>query len=52
MATSDVVVVMKTTHAQFIVTMNTNSLETLKFIVKEESGQGKMGNPDHQIAKV
>lgn len=52
---SDVVVAMvamKTTHAQFIVTMNTNSLETLKFIVKEESGRGKTGNPLHQIVKV
>ena len=32
--------IMKTTHARFIVTTNTNSLETLKFIAKEESGQG------------
>ena len=43
---------MKTTHAQFIVTMNTNALETLKFIVKEESGQGKMGKPLHQTAGI
>ena len=49
---SDVVVVMKTTHAQFIVTTNTNSLGTLTFTVKEESGQGKTGNPLHQIVKV
>ena len=39
---------MKTTHAQFIVTTTTNALETLKFIAKEESGQGKMGRPLHQ----
>ena len=43
---------MKTTHAQFIVTMNTNALETLKFIAKEESGQGKMGKPPHQTANI
>ena len=43
---------MKTTHAQFIVTMITNALETLKFIAKEESGQGKMGKPPHQTANI
>ena len=42
----------KTTHAQFIVTMNTNALETIKFIAKEESGQGKMGKPLHQTADI
>ena len=43
---------MKTTHAQFIVTMITNALVTLKFIAKEESGQGKMGKPPHQTANI
>ena len=43
---------MKTTHAQFVVTMITNALETLKFIAKEESGQGKMGKPPHQTANI
>ena len=43
---------MKTAHARFIVTTNTNSLETLKFIAKEESGQGEMGKPLHQSVNI
>ena len=43
---------MKTTHARFIVTTNTNSLETLQFIAKEESGQGELGKPLHQTVNI
>ena len=42
----------KMTHARFIVTTNTNSLETLKFIAKEEYGQGEMGTPLHQTVNI
>ena len=42
----------KMTHARFIVTTNTNSLEILKFIAKEEYGQGEMGKPLHQTVNI
>lgn len=37
--------IMKTTPVWFTVTTVTNSKETLKFIVKAESGHMIMGNP-------
>lgn len=44
--------VMKMTHAQFIVTTITNSKEILKSTVKGESGQSKADNPPHLTAKI
>ena len=44
--------VMKMTHAQFIVTTITDLKETLKSTVTEESGQSKAEDPPHLTAKI
>ena len=44
--------VMKRTHAQFIVTTITNLKETRKSTVTEGSGQSKAENPPHLTAKI